>query len=591
MQLVQLEKGRTTQLFYLILGLLAVAMALTAKQEDPGLVATGLLLALISLYPFYFWLLGWSQGLPIWPVFAMVNGVTSALPMIQDPETLQNYSTTEIVIGGMTMGGFLALGTVVWLSMGATPPKVPARVLMIAREHSERYLFGFIVAGLIFQLNQLEGWIAFPGNTMQILRGVSVALNTMGIFVLAFYDGRGLLPKSQSLWLAVLATLTALASAAGLIMATAIVPVAMLLMGYTLGSGRIPWRALAAVFVIAAVLHPGKFAMRKLYWGEERPQFSVSMLPQFYMDWFTYGLEEMGLVQDVNRGFEDESKVSSIFERSGNLHMLLLVQQKSPEEVPFLGGITYEPIPRLLIPRFIDSEKGYSHAGNIMLTVNYGVQTIEQTKTTSIYWGLVPEAYANFGYVGVGVLAIVMGAFYSTITRLTVGVPMTSLRFVLGLLILGAATKADTMGVFITQQFQGVMGVTLAAFVLMRREPNPLAGGSGASAGDGRVAGAVAPVGRWGSHFSGRPRRLSGFGAALASAPPAGLPPVAADDAGATPPQLAPGAVQARKLPKWASHRQRAELAAAGAAAQPAPPKKVPRWHEPYSYTYRSRRP
>jgi hypothetical protein len=52
---------------------------------------------------------------------------------------------------------------------------------------------------------------------------------------------------------------------------------------------------------------------------------------------------------------------------------------------------------------------------------------------------------------------------------------MTSLRFVLGLLIMGAATRADTMGVFITTQFQGIVGVSLAAMMLMRRQPNPFA--------------------------------------------------------------------------------------------------------------------
>jgi hypothetical protein len=40
---------------------------------------------------------------------------------------------------------------------------------------------------------------------------------------------------------------------------------------------------------------------------------------------------------------------------------------------------------------------------------------------------------------------------------------------------MGAATKADTMGVFITSQFQGIVGVSLAAMVLMRRQPNPFA--------------------------------------------------------------------------------------------------------------------
>jgi hypothetical protein len=159
--------------------------------------------------------------------------------------------------------------------------------------------------------------------------------------------------------------------------------------------------------------------------------------------------------------------------------MLLLVQKKTPDEVPYFNGATYAPIPRLLIPRFLDDAKGISHAGNIMLTVNYGLQTIEQTQSTSIGWGLLPEAYANFGYLGIAGLAVVLALFYGWITNLTVGVPMTSLRFVLGLLIMAAATRADTMGIFITTQFQGVVGVSVAAMVLMRRQRNPFAAESG----------------------------------------------------------------------------------------------------------------
>jgi hypothetical protein len=479
MQLVSLEKSRSTQLFHLVAGLLAAVLLLTANQDEPGVVAAGIIVAIASIYPLYFWLLGWSHGLPIWPVFVAANGIMAALPMIQDSENLAVYTPGEIIIGGMTFVGFFALGTVIWLSLTGRQRKPPEAALMISREHSERYLFIFIVLGLLFYLNQLTWFLNLPGNTMQIVRGITGALSTLGIFVLAFYDGQGLLKRFQSIWLAVLATLTALAGAAGLIMATAIVPVAMLLMGYALGSGKVPWKSLATVLVIAAILHPGKFAMRDLYWGPDRPAFRLAMLPQFYADWFGYGVDQVATMTGVSQKLAEEELQSSLFERSGVLHMLLLVQKKSPDEVPFLNGLTYEPIPRLMIPRFLDDEKGISHAGNVLLTVNYGVQTVEQTSTTSIYWGLVPEAYANFGYVGVAGLAVVMAIFYSWITNISTGVPMTSLRFVLGLLILAAATKADTMGVFITSQFQGIVGVSLAAIVLMRRQANPFAAEGG----------------------------------------------------------------------------------------------------------------
>jgi hypothetical protein len=473
MQLVSLEKSRSTQLFYVVAGLLAALLVLTADQDDPGVVAAGVIVAIASIYPLYFWLLGWSHGLPIWPVFVASNGIVAALPMIQDSENLAVYTPGEIIVGGMTFVGFFALGTVIWLSLTGRQRKPPEAVLMIAREHSERYLFTFIVIGLLFYLNQLGGIVPLPGNTMQIVRGVSSALSMLGIFVLAFYDGQGLLKRPQSMWLVVLTTMTVLAAAAGLIMATAIVPVAMLLMGYALGAGKVPWRSLAVVLLVASILHPGKFAMRELYWGPDRPAFRLTILPQFYLDWFGNGIEQFSSMVGFGKPLAKEEQATGLFERSGVLHMLLLVQKKSPDEAPFLNGLTYEPIPRLLVPRFIDDEKGISHAGNVLLTVNYGVQTLEQTRGTSIGWGLVPEAYANFGYMGVAGLAVVLAIFYSWMTNISVGVPMTSLRFVLGLLIMAAATKADTMGVFITSQFQGIVGVSMAAIVLMRRQANP----------------------------------------------------------------------------------------------------------------------
>jgi hypothetical protein len=58
---------------------------------------------------------------------------------------------------------------------------------------------------------------------------------------------------------------------------------------------------------------------------------------------------------------------------------------------------------------------------------------------------------------------------------LSSGVPITSFRFIAGLVVLAGITNENSLGVFITMQFQGVAGVALASFVLMRRQPNPFA--------------------------------------------------------------------------------------------------------------------
>jgi hypothetical protein len=491
MQFVNLSKTRSTQLFWAMCGVVILIMILTGKQQDPGVAAAGVLLAIVSLFPFYLWMLGWSHGLPIWPVFAAANGIFAALPMVQAPQTLGAYSPTEVVIGGMTIAGFILLGSVCWLGVTGRHTSPPAAVLMISREHSERYLFAFIAAGLFFQANQQLYWIPLPGNTMQIVRGVAMSLNSMGIFVLAYYAGQGLLSRGQIGGLVALSALTALVLASNLILASAIVPVALLFLGYILGSGKLPWKSLALVLVVLTVLQPGKYAMRDLNWGGQSATAPVLRLPAFYWEWFGYGLQELGKAGPKS---EEDEDATSLFERAGNIHMLLLVQKKSPAEVPFLNGITYEQIPRLMVPRFIDSEKGSAHAGNILLTVNYGVQSMEVAMGgTSIGWGLIPEAYANFGYLGVGAVAVFLGLFYGYFTRLSIGVPMTSLRFVIGLLIMAAATRADTMGLFVTSQFQAIVGVSAAAFFLMRRQPNPLAAESGET---------ECGAGKWGSAYA-----------------------------------------------------------------------------------------
>jgi len=477
MQLISLEKSQTTKLFWLIIGLLLGVSVLTADQSDPGVLAMAVLLALTAALPFYLWLLGSSHGLPIWPVFALVTGVTYALPMIQGAEALGDYTSTDIITGGITTIGFILLGSMIWLSMTSRAPKAPRNVLMIEQAHSVRYLLIFVGLGLLFGINQFTGWVRFPGNSMQVLRGITGSLSTMGLFVLAYYQGRGLLNKRELVFFVAGAVATMMMNMTSLMLAQAMVPVAMVVFGYMLGSNQLPWRVLLITFVAMGLLHPGKYEMRKIYWtgeGEARP-LTLMTLPAFYWDWFSYGVEEVGSVAGIVTGPKDDEGPTSVFERSGNLHMLLLVQKKTPNEVPYFNGATYAPIPRLLIPRFIDDQKGISHAGNVMLTVNYGLQTIEQTASTSIGWGLLPEAYANFGYIGIAGLAVALAIFYALITNLTVGVPMTSLRFVLGLLIMAAATRADTMGVFITTQFQGIVGVSLAAMVLMRRQRNPFA--------------------------------------------------------------------------------------------------------------------
>jgi hypothetical protein len=435
------------------------------------------LLQLIGVAPFYIWLMGRRHGLPIWPAFALYSCSLAVMPALQKAQALSRFQDDEILQGLLTMAGFFVLGTIVWLSLTARDPKPPKKVLMLESGSAIQSLLWCIGIGLAFQINMLTGWVPMPGNSMQVLRGVAGGLSFLGIFAMAYFHGAGLL-KGGQITLYLFLTLCLLSvSLAGLLIANIVQPVALGVIGYTLGAGRPPWAALAGLFLAVAVLHSGKYEMRDRYgsFGEGGQAVGLFSLPSFYSEWVSYGFGELGGLSGIVQGGGEEDSPTTVFERSGNLHMLLLVQQKSPDQVPFLNGLTYEPIPQMLIPRFLMPNKSISHAGNILLSTNYGLVDIEGVFSVSIGWPLIAEAYANFGYFGVFLLSIVLASAYSLATKLSAGVPITSFRFVAGLVVLASVTNENTLGVFVGSQFQGIVGVALASFFLMRRQPNPFA--------------------------------------------------------------------------------------------------------------------
>ncbi len=178
MQLVTLERSQTTKMFWWGLGALLLVIAATTQQEDAAVNGAAFLLLVMAVMPFYLWLLGWSHGLPIWPVFVLMTGVTAALPMVQEPASLEGYSPAEIMTGGFTVTGFIILGTIAWLMVTARTGRSPATVLMIQKEHVDRYLLMFLFAGVFFELNRFTNWMGEFGNISQIIRGVSSSMRS-----------------------------------------------------------------------------------------------------------------------------------------------------------------------------------------------------------------------------------------------------------------------------------------------------------------------------------------------------------------------------------------------------------------------------
>jgi hypothetical protein len=153
------------------------------------------------------------------------------------------------------------------------------------------------------------------------------------------------------------------------------------------------------------------------------------------------------------------------------MQLLLYVQTMTPNSVPYLDGATYAIIPSLLVPRIFNEEKIRSHEGTFMLSTHYGFQTEEATQRTTIGFGLLNEAYANFGFGGIGLLALLSGAYYGGVSRWARGAPILSLRALFAILVASYSFQTEfAAGVYVSALFQSTVALVALALGFMRRK-------------------------------------------------------------------------------------------------------------------------
>jgi hypothetical protein len=107
-----------------------------------------------------------------------------------------------------------------------------------------------------------------------------------------------------------------------------------------------------------------------------------------------------------------------------------------------------------------------------MLNVHFGRQSRADSFTTYIAWGLLPEAYGNFGSTwGAVILGVVLGGLFAWLENLTASKPLLSLEgMVTFALFIGLASSFEMVSsVLITSLFQSVVTIALACFPFVQR--------------------------------------------------------------------------------------------------------------------------
>ncbi len=401
-----------------ILGAVAAGMMITGIfAQDP---IAYLCVAVPAMVPLYLWMRAGALGMPVLPVISGLFFVYYAIPLLRS-QTLA-YGSEQLIAAGATVGSFLLAASIAswpFLGRGRRQSRSYGRNF-VSDTQIVRLVFVGLAAGILYHLALVSGYLNWLGASVALVRAVVLTFTSVACYLL------GCARASRSLvggrWAFALGGMFALVVLAlsNLLLIGGLMNVLAAFLGYVITAKRIPWIGVAAAGALLAVLHAGKFEMRTAYWmpsSQSLQQSSVFQMPGMMADWVTAGVGALWSGRTE----------TDVLERASLLHMLLLVQRATPDYIPYLEGETYALLPSMLVPRIFDPEKPQSQAGLNLLSVHYGLQKVESTASTTIGWGLVAEAYANFGQLAVLPVGALFGALCGALMRMSAGAPPLSL--------------------------------------------------------------------------------------------------------------------------------------------------------------------
>lgn len=451
-------------------GVLLLACAIcvlwsTAETSGSLQLFQGLTIFALSFLPSLRWARAGGSHFPVFEPILLLCGNAYAIPLLRGHEQLESFSPEVIARASWTVILFQASAI---LAHRATRGQAGRRTFwtesVLSPNVEKAVIHGIGLAALYTMLATFTDIIPYDINS--VLRAIFFGVGILCTFVSAQRWGRNLLSPSDKILFAAYLLPHLVFNIVGLLLIQSLGLLAIALLGYVTGGKRVPWILLVLSFAIVAILHNGKESMRKKYWEEEYPPPTITELPTFFAEWFSHGL----VLDEQSSGTSDRASLSNkLLERSSLMHILCLVTAWTPERQPYLYGETYSYVLPQLIPRFFWPDKPRSHIGTYRLAIYYGLQSEESTFKTTIAFGLITEAYANFGLLGAVLLGIVWGTVLKRLQLLSEHSPPFSLGGLLMILLTAWSFNSEhTMAVWVSSLFQAMV-VLLGLPLILRR--------------------------------------------------------------------------------------------------------------------------
>lgn len=424
-----------------------------------GYVAVTLAAAL----PMALWVRLGAPGVPVLPAVAPFFYVYYAVPIARENFGTVLATPEDVLRAGATTTVFLLAATGVWWLITREWIRRPRGETadIVSKAQLRQIIAIGLVLGMSLQLGMIFGWFVAFGTFFGVVRDVSVAVAAIACYMIGYGRARGfLLGQFWVFAIGGMALMIAL-SWTSLLLVGGMQYVLAAMLGYVITSKRIPWRMAIPVAALLFVLHAGKGEMRADYWSRaqgDNTATSVTDMPELFARWFGDG------VQTIVTGETQQD----LFDRASLLYRLIFVQRVTPAYIPYLGGESYQFLGDFLIPRFLDPDKVASQAGMAFLNVRYGIQTAADAQSTAIGWGIVAEAYANFGDMGVLVAGFLFGALAALFTCWSAGAPPLAMSTLVGVAALVTMTALESDFTYLLVNLWHAVAAMVIFFVPMK---------------------------------------------------------------------------------------------------------------------------
>jgi hypothetical protein len=452
------ERGR--RLFVNGMSLLAVALVYlgyTANVDHVLHTVLGLLIFTLSLLPSLLWARAGGSRFPVFETILMLCTSAYALPLLNAREQLADYSAEVITRAGIAVIVYQVSGILTYAAVRGIPGRTRFwRESMITRDIERFIVYGLILSSVYVAITTFTTWV--PADLNSVLRAVFYGVGILCTFVSSQRWGRGeMLPGEKNLLLVTLVP-QLIMMCLGLLLVVPLSLIAIAVLGYLSGGKRVPWLVLGLTLSIFGLLHAGKGPMRTKYWDNGYPPPTITEVPAFFSEWIEHGL---------TRADSKSSNSRKLLERTSLMHILCLVVTYTPDRQDYLYGKTYGYVLPQLIPRLFWPGKPRSHVATYELGIYYGLQDEEATQSTTIAFGLLTEAYANFGFAGAILLGCFWGFWLKKLQIWSTFSPMFSFAGLLMILLTAWSFNAElTMAAWVSSFEQAVLVVLGVPMVL-----------------------------------------------------------------------------------------------------------------------------